>query len=298
MMVRVSSFIALLVCLTAISANESRAERSVSPPANPASHVDLADAVANGDLDLKFIAKSDRRARVILANKTNRALDLRFPEAFAGVPAIVAQNFGGGGGGGLGGGGQGGGGGSQGVGGGGGGLGGGGQGGGGGGGLFSIPPEKVSKIDLPVVCLDYGKKDPSSSKAYEMVEVDLYVEKPAVVELLKAFGRGELNHGATQAAVWALNNDVPWAELAAKRQGTPRDANRPPYFTSKEIQIGIAYAKEAVRRAKLAEETEKTEESMSKEADSESDSDTAVEADSEASQPKVEVELTTTAEAA
>lgn len=290
MMVRVSCFSLVLACFAAFGTTAAHAERGVPPIADPASYVDLGKAIENGTLEMDFIARSDHDARVILRNRTARELRLRFPEAFAGVPAIVAQNFGGGGGG-FGGGGQGGGGGSQGVGGGGGGLGGGGQ-GGGGGGLFSIPPEKVSKIDLPVVCLDYGKKDPSSSKAYEMVDVDLYVERPEVVELLKAFGRGELNHNATQAAVWALNNDVPWAELAAKRKGTPRDAYRPPYFTQKEIEVGIAYAKEAVRRAKLVKE--ESSESMSKEAETESDGEageaTDTTTDLEATDAEVTVE--------
>ncbi|MEM9185440.1 MAG: hypothetical protein AAGB00_02980 [Planctomycetota bacterium] len=229
------------------SATANAGERSAATPADT-DRINLFDAVEQGVVEMKFIAKSDRRARVILANKTSKQVNLQLPEAFAGVP-VLGQGFGGGGRGGGGGFGAGGGGGNQ---AGGGGFGGGGGGIGGGGGQFSIPPEKTSKIDVAMVCLDHGKKDPSSSKPYEMVPANKYVTRPAVLELLKAYGRGELDHAAAQAAVWALNNDMTWAQLAAKQSGTARDFNRAPYFTKAQLQAAMAYAKEANRRAEAA----------------------------------------------
>jgi hypothetical protein len=194
----------------------------------PAQQVEFFQAKADGLLEVKFIAKNDHAARVVLRNTTNRKMDVKLPEAFAGIP-VLAQ-FGGGGGG----------------------FGGGGRGGGGmggGGGFFSIPPEKVRRIDLPVVCLDHGKKDPSSSMPYEIVPVDEYVDRPEVVHLLKAFGYGELQHAAAQAATWHLNNDLSWSALAAKRKGTRRSFTRPPYFSRQELQAAAAYSNEARRRA-------------------------------------------------
>ncbi len=70
-----------------------------------------------------------------------------------------------------------------------------------------------------------------------------------MVELLKAFGNGELQHGAVQAAAWHLNSDLTWDELAAKLQGTRRSLKRPPYFTAAEVRAGMAYANEATRLA-------------------------------------------------
>jgi hypothetical protein len=75
------------------------------------------------------------------------------------------------------------------------------------------------------------------------------LDRPAVVELLKAFGRGELHHGATQAAAWHLNSDLSWNELAAKLQGTRRSIRRPPYFSREEIQAAMSYANGAARLA-------------------------------------------------
>ena len=164
---------------------------------------------------------------------------------------VLAQFGGGGGGRGGGGGGFGGGGpaAASNPSGGGGGGGGGGQGGGGGGGFFSIPPEQTTKIDVAVLCLDHGLRDPSSSKPYKMVPASDHIDNPAVIELLKAFGRGELDHDAAQAAAWHLNSDLSWDELAAKLSGTRRSFSRKPYFSADAIRAGMAYANEAQRLA-------------------------------------------------
>jgi hypothetical protein len=218
--------------------------------------VGLFRAMGDGQVDVKFIAFNDRAARILITNKLKQPIHLQMPEAFAGVPVLAQLGGGGGGrgGGGFGGGGGGQGGGQQSVGGGGGGLGGGGQ-GGGGGGFFSIAPERTAKINVPVVCLDHGLQNPSSSNPYKLVPAEDHLDRPAVIELLKAFGRGELQHGATQAAAWHLNSDLNWDELSTKLQGTRRSVRRPPYFSREEIQAGIAYANEAGRLAEMNAES-------------------------------------------
>jgi hypothetical protein len=235
--------------LAAFAANGKEAGQP-SADAAKVETVEFFQAMDDGEIDVKFIARNDHEARVIITNKTNQPLHLEMPEAFAGVPVVAQIGGGGFGGGGRGGGGigGGGGGGQQSV--GGGGLGGGGGiGGGGGGGVFSIPPEETAKINTAVVCLDHGLRDPSSSRPYKIVRVEDHIQKPAVVELLKAFGKGGLNHQSVQAAAWHLNNDMSWNELAAKLQGTRRSPSRPPYFSRQHIQAGIAYANEAGRLA-------------------------------------------------
>jgi len=248
-----------LVAATATWQSVSAKDAATGAPTKvvPAAGVDLFQAMDEGQADVTFIAKNDRAARVLIKNNTDQPLHLKLPEAFAGVP-VLAQ-FGGGGGG-FGGGGRGGGGGGFGGGGGGGGQqsvgggfggggGGGGLGGGGGGGIFSIPPEQTAKINVAVVCLDHGLRNPSSANKYTIVPAEAHLDRPAVIELLKAFGRGQLQHGAAQAAAWHLNNDLSWNQLAAKLQGTRRSPRRPPYFSRAEIQAGMAYASEAARLA-------------------------------------------------
>jgi hypothetical protein len=242
-----------VVAIALLAQMAAAADEQTAPPATG-----LFQAIDDHQVDVKFIAKSDHDARILVKNNTNQPLHLQMPEAFAGVPALA--QFGGGGGGARGGGGgsrsgsssrssSGGGGQQQSVGGGGGGgIGGGG--GGGGGGFFSVPPEETAKIDVPVVCLNHGFREPNSSASYNMVRADEYLEdRPQVVELLKAFGSGGLDHQAVQAAAWNLNNDMSWDELKAQLQGTKRSHNRPPYFTADEIRAGMAYANQATRLA-------------------------------------------------
>jgi hypothetical protein len=209
--------------------------------------VELFQGMQDGVVETKIIVRNDHQARIFFTNKTKQPLAIQLPEAFAAVPALA--QFGGAGGGGQGGGGfgGGGGGGQQSA---GGGLGGGG--GGGGGGVFSVPPEETERIDVAVLCLDHGLRDPSSSKPYVMVPADAHIDRPAVIALLTAFGHGQLHHGAAQAAVWNLNSDLSWAELSAKRQGTRRNFNRPPYFSPDEIRAGMAYAQQATLLAQSA----------------------------------------------
>jgi len=243
----------------ALEAQEATAA-SKAQPEIAAKEVELFAGMKNGDLDVQIIAKSDHAGRVIIANKTGQRVNIKLPEAFAAVP--VAAQFGGGGGGQGGGGFGGGGGGGQQT--GGGGFGGGGQ-GGGGGGMFSIPPEETAKINVELVCLDHGLRDPSSSKPYKLVPAEEHVDKPAVIELLKAVGRGELEHGAAQAAAWNLNSNMSWDALAAKQTGTVRNIHRSPYFSADQIHAGMAYAQEATRRAEEADETKAATEADDKE---------------------------------
>jgi hypothetical protein len=234
-------------------ADDGRASANENSDASAKDAVDIFAAVDDGQADVLFIARNDHAARVIITNKTKQPLSVRLPEAFAGVPVLAQFGGGGGGrgggGGGFGGGGQGGQ--QQSVGGGGGGgFGGGGQ-GGGGGGFFSVPPEKTIKVNLPVVCLDHGLRDPSSSKPYKMVPILDHIQRPEVAELMKAYGRGELQHGAAQAAAWHLNSGISWDELAAKLTGTVRSHSRAPWFSGEEIRAGMAYANEARRLAEV-----------------------------------------------
>lgn len=202
--------------------------------------LDLFDAIDQGVVDAKFVARSAAKGRLILENKTKEPLNVLVPEAFAGVP--VLRQFGGGGGGlGGGGGGLGGGGGGQSVGGG----GGGGGRGGGGGGAFNIAPERIERIDVPLLCLDHGLRDPSSSKPYEIRPIEDVVTSPALVEIVKAFANGELPRGASQAAAWHINSEVSWNELATKLTGTKRNINRSPYFSRNEIEAAMAIVQRA-----------------------------------------------------
>jgi hypothetical protein len=139
------------------------------------------------------------------------------------------QSVGGGGGGGRGGGGR----------------GGGGRGGGGRGGGFNIAPEKIVRVDVPLLCLDHGLEEPSSSNPYAIRPIENFVKDPALIAIVAEYANGNLPVGAAQAAVWNVNSGVGWDELASKLTGTKRNVNRAPYFSRDEILGAMAIVAEA-----------------------------------------------------
>ena len=227
----------------------SRAQGESSPAAAEAAEsMDLFDAMQDGSVEATFVARNSQKGRIIMKNKTGKPVSIEIPDAFIGVP--MAQ-MGGMGGGGMGGGGGGMGGGQQSVGGGGGGgRGGGGRGGGGGGrrgggGGFNIPPEKIVRVDVPLLCMDHGLKEPSSSNPYAIRPIENFIKDPATIAIIRAYANGDLPAGAAQAAVWNVNSEVGWDELASKLTGTKRNVNREPYFSRDEIQGAMAIVAEA-----------------------------------------------------
>ena len=265
---------AALACFPALLAagERSRARRDAASPANEV--VEMFAGIEKGQIEVQLIPKDSTQSNVLIKNKTDKPLSIKLPDAFAGVP-VLAQLGGGGGMGGMGGGrgGRGGsgggmggmgggnqsmGGGMGGMGGGMGGMGGGGMGGmGGGGGMFNVPPEKVGQLKVPTVCLEHGKADPRPGVKYEIRPIEQVVDRPAVRELCRMGGRGELNQRVAQVAAWHLNNDMSWEELLKKQYKFATGMTKP-YFSPEEIQAAmnvVNVATLAVKQPKPASES-------------------------------------------
>ncbi|MCS5605812.1 MAG: hypothetical protein NZ936_09510, partial [Alphaproteobacteria bacterium] len=165
--------------------------------------VDFFAAKKAGLIDVMFIPRSSKSANIIMKNRTNRKIQVKMPDAFAGVPILGQFGMGGGGmgmggggmgmgGGGMGMGGGGGMGGQQGMGGGGGGMGmgGGGMGMGGGGGMGmggggmggfqNIEPGRVRKLRVATVCLEHGKKEPNPRVKYDIIPIENFPRNEGV----------------------------------------------------------------------------------------------------------------------
>lgn len=78
----ISAFGAAVVALAIFAQQAPAADEQSAPQAT-----DLFQAIDNHQVDVKFVAKSDHDARVLVKNLSNQPLNLRMPEAFAGVPA-------------------------------------------------------------------------------------------------------------------------------------------------------------------------------------------------------------------
>jgi hypothetical protein len=210
--------------------------------------VDMFDAIDDGSLDVKLVPKDSTQAKVVITNKTNQPLNVKLPDAFAGVHVLAQIGGMGGGGGGMGGQGQSMGGG---MGGGGGGMGG----GGGGGGMFNVPAEKMGEFSVTCACLEHGKPEPRSTMKYEVRPLKNVTDKPGVAEVCRMLGTGKLDQRVAQAALWHLNNDMSWQELAAK-EIKPLIGDPYPYFQPSELQMAVALAQHAIEAA--PQEPEKT----------------------------------------
>lgn len=227
-----------VVAAGSISVGAWAAERkpAMRPGAYDPQHasVELFDGLASGQLGARLILQDSTEGRVLVENRSGAPLNVRMPEAFAGVQ-VLAQL--GGAGGGLGGGG--GGGGAQAF--GGGGLGGGGLGGGGGGGggnFFSVPAERVAEVPIVGVCLEHGKPEPRAQMTYEMRPIDSLVTKPEVVAAIRLLTEGKISQRMAQCVVWHWQNDMSWEELAGKTL-RPAVGAPYPYYTRQELQAAM-----------------------------------------------------------
>jgi hypothetical protein len=218
----------------------------------PAKTVDLFEGMESGEISAVMFLKDSTEGTMTIANKSDKPLTIKLPEALAGVPVLAQRRGGAGGAGGIGGagGGNGGmGGGMQGMGGGmmGGGMMGGmgGRGGMGMGGMFNIAPDKVQKIKIAAVCLDHGRPDPNPRVPYQPIPIASYAKNPVIAELIKMMCRGQLDQHAAQAAAWHIQNGLTWEQLAQKIGIKHIDGRKEPYFTPDQLQRAFA----ATRRA-------------------------------------------------
>jgi hypothetical protein len=96
--------------------------------------------------------------------------------------------------------------------------------------------------------LEHGKADPRPSVKYEIKPIEQVVSKPAVRELCRMVGRGDLNQRVAQVAAWHLNNDMSWEELAKKQYKFATGMTKP-YFSPEEIQAAMKVVNVAILAA-------------------------------------------------
>jgi hypothetical protein len=221
----------LAIAVLALTGLLMSVSAQAKPPADSSGdQVDMFSAIQDGQIDVKLIPKDSTQGRVIICNKTDKPLNIKLPDAFAAVPVLAQaaaapkpannqqpQQTGGG------------------------------MGGMGGGmGMMNVPPEKVGQINVPMVCLEHGKREPSPRIPYEIRPLESATSNPEVVEVCRMLGTGQLNQRAAQAATWHLNNGMSWEQLAAK-QYHYADGRTSPYFSAAEIQAGMQIAAAAAR---------------------------------------------------
>jgi len=236
----------LLSSATAFAAKSENQRTITRPGFDPtAARVELFQAMQDGQLETKIVAKNAEGGSVLIKNMTTEPITVDLPEAFVAVQ--INKQFGDDDGGGGGGGG-----GAQSTGGGFGGGGGGAvgaQGGGGGGdGFFSIPPERTVRVPYGSVCLNHGKPEPTPRTAMKMIPVHSYTSDSVLVELITMVGTGRLPLQAAQAAVWNRSDNMSWEQLAQKV--IVRAGRKSPYFHPAQLQRAEILVATATGRAR------------------------------------------------
>ena len=173
-------------------------------------------AMGRGELAVRLLPEKEQQARLELENRTGRPLTVQVPQAFGGrfiLAAVgaaagppqslgVAPSWPAGS------------------------------------GIFCIPPEKVGYVRARTACLDESRPEPSPGMVYEVCGLEELTQQPAVQRLCGMLGDRHTDPQAVQAAVWYLNCDLSWRQLAARLRslGGPHGTQR--FFTSKQIEAG------------------------------------------------------------
>jgi hypothetical protein len=133
-----------------------------------------------------------------------------------------------------------------------------------GGGFFNVPPEAVGKFKVTTVCLEHGKKEPRPRPGlkHEIRPIEEYTDRADVQEAVRMLGRGMMPQRVAQAAIWHLENDMSWPELASKQLRFANGA-RSPYFAPLEIQAAMQVAVAAKQLAEKKRESDPKQYSLS-----------------------------------
>ncbi len=115
--------------------------------------------------------------------------------------------------------------------------------------MFDIPPERVVKMQVPVVCLEYGKAEPNAHVPYKMEPADKYTSNGEVQAVCKLLGEGKLDQHAAQAAAWHVANHMSWDDLANMKVFPHFPQYTRPYFSPTELREAVVIVDRAIKLA-------------------------------------------------
>jgi hypothetical protein len=234
----------LAIGISALLAAEALADEKIRREAEKAREVKLVEADRKGEIEARWIAFNSSEGRLLITNKSQEPLKVLLPTAMVaehmlpakGATAGRAQTLGIGPHAGTG---------YQ-------------QNGffndGSDSAFFFVPVGKSARADLPSVCLEFGRPDPSKNMRYELRPVTSFT-KPAPIEaFLKAWRTEKFSQNVAQAAAWRLADGLAWERLASVRAGAvgPYTAGRP-MFTRAELESARKVAETAAAEGEKAE---------------------------------------------
>lgn len=81
---------------------------------------------------------------------------------------------------------------------------------------FAVPAGKSVTLRVPLVCLEYGLKEPTPRMRYRLSPLADFSQDPRLAVLLGGLASGHLSQSVAQAAAWHVSSDRTWEQLAAE----------------------------------------------------------------------------------
>lgn len=117
---------------------------------------------------------------------------------------------------------------------------------------FTVPAGKTLTIRAPTVCLDHGRREPTTRIPYRMVALETVSEDQRLPVILGGLANGHLSQKVAQAAAWHVSSGRTWDQLAAEvidRAGGDPDL---PVFSAGELAAARRAVEVAARFAASA----------------------------------------------
>ena len=114
-------------------------------------------------------------------------------------------------------------------------------------GPFTVAPGKSITLKVPLVCLEYGLKDPTPRMPYRLKPLATFSEDPRLAVLLGGLASGHLTQKVTQAAAWHVSSGRSWEQLAAEVTPGAGGFADQPVFSAGEIMAARQAVEVAAR---------------------------------------------------
>ncbi len=81
---------------------------------------------------------------------------------------------------------------------------------------FTVPAGKSVTLRVPLVCLEYGLKEPTPRMTYRLSPLAEFSQDPRLAVLLGGLASGHLSQTVAQAAAWHVSSGRTWEQLATE----------------------------------------------------------------------------------
>ena len=100
---------------------------------------------------------------------------------------------------------------------------------------FTVPAGKTLTLRVPLVCLEYGLKEPTPRIPYRLTQLESFSPDPRLAVILGGLASGHLTQSVAQAAAWNVASGRSWEQLAAEVIDRVGGAPDLPVFSAAEL---------------------------------------------------------------